>query len=71
VGVEVVDQTSRPVCLFGGSGVVFEEKPQKLFEIVQAVLVIKVEQEGDWSQREYLNAFCLAIDLQVLYQLVL
>jgi hypothetical protein len=51
--------------------IMFREKGQKLFHIVFAVLVIKVDDESDWSDCENLHFFGFAVNLQVSNEIVL
>ena len=65
------DKTKRPPLLAVLPGIVLLEEAQKLLEVVFAVLVVEIDDEGYGSDAEYLYFFCLAVYLQIFDELVL
>lgn len=68
--LHLVDQSKGPVLLAALPRVVLLEEVQELLEIVLAVLIIEVKDEGDGRDAEDLDLLGLAVDLQVLDQLI-
>lgn len=52
-------------------GVIFLEERKELFQVEFAVLAIKVQDEGDWSDAEELDLFGLAKKLEVFDERIL